>query len=381
VTPVLDDYRAQLERELAALDEAGLRRTLVEPRGIDFVSNDYLGLAGHPTVIARMRAALPIVGAGSGGSRLLRGHHRYFTDTEERLAAFTGTEAALLFSSGYAANVGVLQALATPDTLVLSDEANHASLIDGVRLSGARKVIYPHQDLGAVERILRGPRPGRTFIVTESLFSMDGDLTPLPELADLAERHGALLVVDEAHATGLYGTRGSGRIEETGVRDRVLLSIHTGGKALGTGGAWVAAPAPVRDALLHRARSFMFSTAPLPVLCAGLEAALDVVSAEPARRATLFDKSERLRTSLRDAGWPIATDRSPIVPVVVGANEAAVALQQGLADAGFDARAVRPPTVPKGTARLRLTVRHAIADDDLARLAAEIVRLATPPVR
>ena len=375
----LDDYRAELQRDLDAQAAAGLRRGLVEPAGIDLVSNDYLGLAAHPVVIGRMQEALARVGAGSGGSRLLRGHHRCFRDIEERLAAFGGTECALLFSSGYAANVGLMQALVGSDDLVLSDERNHASLIDGLRLCGARKVIYAHQDLEQVERILRGPRPRRTFIVTESVFSMDGDLTPLAELAELAERNGALLIVDEAHATGLYGERGSGRIEETGTRARVLASLHTGGKSLGTGGAWVAGSAEVRDTLLHRARSFLFSTAPLPVLCEGLAAGLDVLAAEPERRAGVHRKSAILRGALRDAGWFVAQDLSPIVPLIVGTNEAAVALQQGLAAAGFDARAVRPPTVPPGTSRLRFTVRYPVADDDFTRLAAEVARLHPAP--
>jgi len=375
----LDDYRAELQRALEAQEAAGLRRRLLEPAGIDLVSNDYLGLATHPAVIGRMQEALAKVGAGSGGSRLLRGHHRCFTQIEDRLAAFCGTEAALLFSSGYSANVGLLQGLVTADDLVLSDERNHASLIDGLRLAGARKAIYAHQDMGQVDRILRGPRPRRTFILTESVFSMDGDVTPLAELAELADRHGALLLVDEAHATGLYGPRGSGRIEETGTRDRVLASLHTGGKSLGTGGAWIACSAVVRDTLLHRARSFLFSTAPLPVLCEGLAAGLDTLSAEPYRREGVHRKAALLRQALRDSGWPVGADASPIVPLVVGGNEAAVALQQGLAAAGFDARAVRPPTVPPGTSRLRFTVRYPVADDDLVRLVGEVARLHPPP--
>jgi 8-amino-7-oxononanoate synthase len=377
----LDDHRAELGRELEALEASGLRRALVEPRGIDVVSNDYLGLTTHPAILERMRAALAEVGAGSGGSRLLRGHQRAFRAIEERLAAVCGTESALLFSSGYSANVGLLQALLSREDLVLSDARNHASLIDGVRLSGARKTIYPHQDLEAVDRILRGPRPRRTFIVTESVFSMDGDLTPLPELAALATRHGALLVVDEAHATGLYGRDGAGRVEETGVREQVLLTMHTGGKALGTGGAWVASSQVLVETLLHRARSFVFSTAPLPVLAAGLEAGLDVVAREPERCDSVFRKSALLRGALREAGLTVADDRSPIVPVVVGENDAAVALQRGLAECGFDARAVRPPTVPAGSARLRLTVRHPVADDDLRRLAREVARLRSVQAR
>jgi 8-amino-7-oxononanoate synthase len=322
-----------------------------------------------------MGAALGKVGAGSGGSRLLRGHSAAFAAIEERLAEFCGADAALLFSSGFAANLGLLPALVTRDDLVLSDELNHASLIDGIRASGARKIAYRHQDLAQVEQILRAPRPRRTFIVTESLFSMDGDLTPLAELAEMAARHGALLIVDEAHATGLYGARGSGRIEETGCREGVLASLHTGGKALGAAGAWVAGATEVRDILIQRARTFVFSTAPLPVLCAALSAALDVLAQEPERAADVHRKSALLRDALRRAGLEVPGDRSPIVPIRVGENAAAVALQQGLAEAGFDARAIRPPTVPAGTARLRATVRQPVADDDLLRFAAEVGRL------
>jgi 8-amino-7-oxononanoate synthase len=235
---------------------------------------------------------------------------------------------------------------------VLSDELNHASLIDGLRLSRARKVVYGHQDLNQVARLLAAPRPRRTFIVTESVFSMDGDLTPLAELAELADRHGALLIVDEAHATGLYGERHSGRVEETGVRERVLATVHTGGKALGAAGAWVAGSTELRDILLQRARSFVFSTAPLSAL---------------------------LRTALQGHGVDVRSDVSPIVPIVVGANEAALRLQGGLASAGFDARAVRPPTVPPGTARLRAIVRQPVADADLFRFAAEVARLVAQP--
>src|SRR5260221_9587897 len=176
-----------------------------------------------------------------------------------------------------------------------------------------------------VEQVLRAPRPRRTFILTESVFSMDGDLTRLDELAAIAMRHDALLVVDEAHATGLYGPRGSGRVEECGLRDQVLASIHTGGKALGAAGAWIAAPRAVRDTLVHRARSFVFSTAPLPVLCAALGAALDVSAREPERRAEVHRKSALLREALGASGFPVPSDRSPILPIVVGGNEAAVA--------------------------------------------------------
>jgi 8-amino-7-oxononanoate synthase len=377
----LDVWRVAEEKALAALRQAGLLRRLRLPQGIDLVSDDFLGLASHSQLIDAMRAALPGLGAGAGGSRLLRGHDRAFERIEVRLAAFCDTEAALLFATGYAANQGLLQTLAGPDDLVLSDERNHASIVDGIRLSGAREVVYPHQDLEAVEHALRAPRGGRAFLVTESVFGMDGDLSPLAALVALAEAQGALVVVDEAHATGLYGTRGSGRVEELGLRERVLATVHTGGKALGSGGAWVAGPRVLRDRLVNHARTFMHSTAPLPVLTAALEAGLDLVQREPHRRQEVHRKAALLRRELAAAGLP-AGGEAPIVPIVVGDPAVALALQDGLAAAGFDARAVRPPTVPDGTARLRVTARYPVADGDLMRFARELARLprvAAPP--
>jgi 8-amino-7-oxononanoate synthase len=371
----LDAYRASLAAALAARHAAGLGRGLRLPEGIDLVSNDYLGLAGHPAIVERMAGALPLVGAGAGGSRLLRGHREVFSRLEERLATFSGAEAALLFGSGFAANLGLLQALVSRDDLLVSDARNHASLIDGMRLTGARRIVYPHQDLEALEAALAAPRRGRAFVVTESIFSMDGDLSPLVEIVDVAERHGGLVIVDEAHATGLHGPGGAGRVEELGLRGRVLATVHTGGKALGCGGAWVAGPAEVRDTLVNAARSFLFSTAPLPVLAVALEAALDVLEAEPGRRAEVHAKAARLRCSLRAAGADVGRSASAIVPVIVGANRAALALQAGLQAAGFDARAVRPPTVPPGTARLRVTARYPVADAELQRFAQEVGRL------
>jgi 8-amino-7-oxononanoate synthase len=370
-----DDFLARLDDSLAGLREAGLLRRLRSPQGIDLVSNDYLGLAEHPHLTEAMKAALDTGVAGAGGSRLLRGQHAVFDEIEERLAEFCGAQAALLFTSGYAANVGLLQSLVGKADLVVSDEHNHASLIDGIRLSGAAKCVTPHRDLGAVEEALSRPRSGSAFVVTESVFSMEGTLAPLSELAEIAERKGALLIVDEAHATGLYGARGSGRVEELGLRERVLATVHTGGKALGSGGAWVAGPAVLRDTLVNRARTLIFSTAPLPVLAAALNAGLDLVEVEPQRRAEVHRKAQLLRSALSGIGADLGTSASAILPLIVGDNDAALGLQQGLAAAGFDARAVRPPTVPRGTARLRITARYPVPDAELLRFASETARL------
>jgi 8-amino-7-oxononanoate synthase len=376
------DFEDRFAAILSELQGARLLRRMQLPNGIDLVSNDYLGLAGHPVLSQAMRAALEQLPAGSGGSRLLRGHHEIFEAIEERVARFSGSESALLFGSGYAANIGLLQAVIGAGDLIVSDERNHASLIDGIRLTKAQTTIYPHQDMSALDAALHAPRTGRAIVITESVFSMDGDHTPLKEVCDIAEAHGAGVIVDEAHATGLYGARGSGRVEELGLRDRVVATIHTGGKALGSGGAWVAGSRALRDVMVNRARSFVFSTAPLPVLGAALDAGLDLIWREPERRTEVHRKSRLLRDALSDAGVRVQGE-SPIGPIIVGSNEGALALQAGLMAAGFDVRAIRPPSVAPGTARLRVTVRYPVADTDLLRFACEVARLGsvTFPIR
>jgi 8-amino-7-oxononanoate synthase len=369
------EFEDRLAAALAELRGASLLRQMRLPIGIDLVSNDYLGLAEHPHLTETMRASVSGLPAGSGGSRLLRGHHEIFEIVEKQLASFSGSDSALLFGSGYAANIGLLQAVVSPDDLIVSDARNHASLIDGIRLTKAATAIYPHQDLNALEAALSQPRKGRAFVITESVFSMDGDLTPLREVCDIAERAGAVVIVDEAHATGMYGTRGSGRVEELGLRDRVVATMHTGGKALGSGGAWVAGSRALRDVMVNRARSFIFSTAPLPVLGAALGAGLYLVEREPERRREVHRKASLLRGALREIGVQTGGE-SMIVPIIAGANEAATALQSGLLAVGFDVRAIRPPSVPSGTARLRVTVRYPVSDADLMRFSTEIARLA-----
>ena len=375
MTP-LDEHHAALAEALAARERAGLLRRMQPPRGlVDLASNDYLGLAAHPHLIERTCDAVARFGVGSGGSRLLTGQRDAFTELEDRLASFCGAEAALLFVSGYAANLGLLTAIVGWDDLVLSDHRNHASLIDGIRLTGARKVVYPHGDLAAMEAALREPRAGRAFVVTESVFSMDGDLAALVDLVEIAGRHGALVIVDEAHATGLFGARGSGRVEELGLSQRVLATVHTGGKALGSMGAWVAGSRILVDTLAQLARSFIFTTAPMPALAGALHAGLDLVAAEPERRAEVHRKARLLRAAFAAEGAATSAHSSPILPIHVGENGAAMALQELLLAEGFDCRAVRPPTVPPGTARLRVTVRSPVPDADLLRFAAVAGRL------
>src|SRR5579871_6996501 len=266
---------SRLRERLAAIDEAGLRRTLRPPAGIDLCSNDYLGLAQHPLLKQQMADAVLAEGVGSTGSRLLRGERASFSCVEEKFAAFKGTERSLFFSSGYLANLAVLTAFAEPGDVIYSDERNHASLIDGIRLSRAERRIFPHNDANALARLLSGETaPGQKFVVTESLFSMDGDIAPLAEYAALCDSAGAALIVDEAHAVGIYGPRGSGLLEVTGAS--AFLSINTAGKALGVSGAFVAGPEWAIEYLIQCARPFVFSTATPPPVAAALEASLSV---------------------------------------------------------------------------------------------------------
>ncbi|HEV7517674.1 MAG TPA: aminotransferase class I/II-fold pyridoxal phosphate-dependent enzyme, partial [Thermoanaerobaculia bacterium] len=279
------------------------------------------------------------------------------------------------FPSGYQANIGLLSALLGPGDRAISDAANHASLIDGLRLAGCTRRIVPHLDLVAIARELATEHPGgRTFLVTESLFSMDGDIAPLDRYADLAERHGAALVIDDAHATGLYGdARGSGLAESFGVAGRAIAVVSTLGKAVGIAGAFVAGPRVLIDYLVNRCRSFLFTTAPPPLLLYAVEAALDRLAAEPERRQRALRLAERLRARLRAAGLDCLESQGPLVPVILGDNRRAVATAQALADRGFDVRAARPPTVPEGTARLRISVHADRTEAEVDALAVALL--------
>ncbi|MEM7263834.1 MAG: aminotransferase class I/II-fold pyridoxal phosphate-dependent enzyme, partial [Planctomycetota bacterium] len=260
-----------------------------------------------------------------------------------------------------------------PEDRVLSDEQNHASTIDGLRLTKAKRTIYPHLDLDALERELKTPHDGRTVIVTESLFSMDGDIAPLDRLADLAAHYDASLVVDDAHATGVFGDeRGSGLIEQFGVEDRVDAVTSTFGKALGFFGAFVTGPRPLIDWLVSRARSFIFSTAPPPIVLAGMEAALDVATSEPERRGLVLARADELRRLLRSHGLDCLQSRGPIVPVVVGGNERSLRIAASIQARGFDVRAIRPPSVAPGTSRLRVCVHADHCEETISSLAVAI---------
>jgi 8-amino-7-oxononanoate synthase len=373
---LLSTWKAGLAKGLRALEQQHQRRSLAEIRGIDFCSNDYLGLAEHP---ALREAVLHAVANGTrmGGtaSRLLSGQTEGWRKVEEDFAHFAGTEAALFFGSGYAANMGLLSALVGPDDVVYSDTLNHASLIDGMRLSGARKVIYPHLDLGALENSLRqdAGAPWRRIIVTESVFSMNGDIAPLKEMAALAEKFGAAMIVDEAHATGVQGKCGCGLAAQEGILAHVLATIHTCGKALGSAGAFVCGPVVLKDHLINHARTFIFSTALPPYFAEQISAAVKLASGMDSERQTLLRRASELSRSLQRVGFDTGGSASQIVPVILGSNEDAMQAAAQLQRDGFAVRAIRPPTVPAGRARLRLSLTVRIAEEELKRLVRSLV--------
>jgi len=365
-----DSLEARVLARLRIIRGHRLERTLRPPSGVDLSSNDYLGLSTHPRLTQAMADAVLRDGVGSTGSRLLRGHRTAFDDVERQFAAFKGAESALYFSSGYLANLAVLTTFAEKGDVIYSDERNHASVIDACRLSRAERVIFPHNDVDAI-----ADKVGHDFVVVESLFSMDGDIAPLQRYADICRRTGATLVVDEAHAVGVYGARGSGLIEHLGLDPNSCISINTAGKALGVAGAFVAGPAWAIEYLIQRARPFIFSTAPPPSIAAALAASLDVVAAEPEHRARLASRVSRVHDALEAHGFVFPCQRSHIVPIVLGDNDRALAAAGALQSEGFDVRAVRPPSVPEGTARLRLSINAGLDDETIDRFASALARV------
>ncbi len=368
----------RLKAELSALEANSQLRHLEILPDLNFSSNDYLGLSVDPRLRDAVAEALAEdVPVGSTGSRLLSGHAAAWDQLESQLAEFVGAEATLYFNSGYAANVGLLSAVLGPQDIVFSDAANHASIIDGIRLSGARKVIFPHLDLNSLEDALCQNRAGarQKFIAVESVFSMDGDRAPLEDLAALADRHGAELIVDEAHATGVFGPQGRGLAASGVVRGRVFAVMHTCGKALAGVGAFVSGSRTLKQFLINRARPFIFSTALPPYIAVQMDTAIRIVEAADAQRERLGSLSAHLRSRLCAAGFDTARSESQIVPVILGSNERALQFAAQLCEQGFSVRAIRPPTVPAGSARLRLSLTARHSTEMLDRLADALVRI------
>ncbi|MGZ3182740.1 MAG: 8-amino-7-oxononanoate synthase [Telluria sp.] len=389
------DLLASVADELRRLDEQSLtrqRRTVTTPSTprlvangrplLAFASNDYLGLAAHPRVVEALREGADRYGAGSGASHLISGHSEAHALLEERLAGMLSSHIdearALYFGTGYMANLAVLTALGSnADCTIFSEALNHASLIDGSRLARASVQVYPHADLGALEGLLARSTAARKIVVTDSVFSMDGDLAPLPELLALCERHGAWLVVDDAHGFGMLGRHGRGALEHFGLRSTNLVYVGTLGKAAGVGGAFVAAHAQVAELLVQRARPYIFTTAAPPALAHALQASLDIIEGDEgaARRAHVQALVAQLRDSVRPRRWKLAQSQTAIQPVIIGANEATLQAAAGLYGMGLWVPAIRPPTVPAGTARLRITLSAAHTHEDVAQLAAALMEM------
>jgi 8-amino-7-oxononanoate synthase len=335
---------------------------------VNFGANDYLGLAGS-RLVAAVRDALPRVGWGSGASPLVTGRGTLHAELETALAQFEDTEAALLFSSGYAANVGTVAALVGKEDVVFSDAKNHASLIDGCRLSGARVVVYSHRDIASLRDLLQNASGfRRRLIVTDSLFSMDGDLAPLADLATLAEEHDAMLLVDEAHATGVFGEHGRGVCEHAGVEAGVHVRVGTLSKALGSIGGFVVGRQSLIEWLANRARPYVFSTAAPDATAAAALEALRIVRDEPHRRRELLQHATELRATFANQGWRLGDTQSQIIPLFVGDPQRTMRLMDTLLDRGLFVPGIRPPSVPEGESLLRISLSYAHTSEMQAQL-------------
>ena len=380
----LDDLAARsLVRRRRVTDGPCAPRQIVDGRELlAFCSNDYLGLAAHPHVIEALREGASLHGAGSGASHLVSGHGRAHEALEQRLAEWMAPHLeqarALTLCTGYMANLAILTALGQgADAMIFSEALNHASLIDGARLAKAGVSVYPHGDVAALEAQLAASAAATRIVVTDSVFSMDGNLAPLPALLAACERHGAWLVVDDAHGFGVLGQHGRGALEHFDLRSPNLVYMGTLGKAAGVGGAFVAAHASVIELLIQRARPYIYTTATPPALAHALLASLDIIGgAEGAqRRAHLAALVEQLRGALRLRRWTLAPSDTAIQPVIIGSNDDALRASSALQEQGLWVPAIRPPTVAPGTARLRVTLSAAHGVEDVARLARSLNEL------
>ncbi len=374
--------------ELAALDTQALRRRrrvvdspcapelVVDNRPLlAFCSNDYLGLASDPALIAAAQEGARRYGVGSGASPLINGHMTPHAALERRLADFTGFARALLFSTGYLANLGVVPALAGRGDAVFSDRLNHASLIDATRLSRAELNVYPHLDLSALDASLAASRARRKLVVSDAVFSMDGDIAPLPELLAIAERHGAWLLVDDAHGFGLLGPQGRGAAAHFGLGSPRLLYMGTLGKAAGAAGAFVAGSESAIEWILQKARTYIFSTAEPPMIAHALLTGIDIIEQGDARRQHLAALIAQLRGTLRLRRWRLLPSETAIQPLLIGDNAETMAVAGRLFERGLWVPGIRPPTVPPGTARLRITLSAAHGADQVARLVDALAEL------
>jgi 8-amino-7-oxononanoate synthase len=372
---------AELAAELAARDGEGLRRRrrlLESPQrahvrvdGRDylaFCSNDYLGLASDPRIVAAAKEGAERYGVGAGASHLILGHAAAHHELEAALAAFTGLPQALLFSTGYMANMGVVSALVGRGDAVFADRLNHASLNDAALLSRAAFRRFPHNDLVALERLLLSTPARRRLVIVDAVFSMDGDIAPVPDLLELCVRHDAYLLIDDAHGFGVLGAQGRGTLAHFGIRSDRLIYMATLGKAAGVSGAFVAGSEALAESLVQQARTYIYTTATPPLLAHALLTSLKIIEQEQWRRERLHELAQRLKQGLQGAPWRLLPSDTPIQPLLVGGNAEALALSARLAGEGLLVPAIRPPTVPQGTARLRISLSADHGIDDVDRL-------------
>ena len=360
----------ELKSEIRALKEKNLYRSLtavsagrspaMAGRLLDFSSNDYLGFSTHPSVVKKAAEALRFWGAGSGASRLISGNLQIHMDLEKALARFKKEETAAVFSSGYLANLGAVTALLGEEDVVLIDRLNHASLVDAARLSKAKLWVYPHRDVQALEQLLaRAGRFRRRLVATDAYFSMDGDVAPLDRLLEVCEQRDAILMIDEAHSTGVFGATGRGLTEHFGLSGKIPIVMGTLSKALGSVGGFVCGNLPLKETLINRCRQFIYTTAPVPAASAAAMESLRMIEEETdtiGLRKTFWDNIHFLRSSLKEFGFDLMESEGPIVPILIGNTKKTLALRDYLRKEGIWAPAIRPPTVPKGASRLRLSV-------------------------
>ena len=364
----LDGLRQQgLYRRLRVLDGEQKAQTSVDHQSvINLSSNNYLGLTTHPRLCARAIEALERYGVGTGSVRPIAGTMEIHMELERRLATFKNTEAAVVFQSGFTANAGTVSSILGRDDVIVSDELNHASIIDGARLSRATIKVFPHGDVSAARRILEElPRDRRTLLITDGVFSMDGDLGPIPELCTLAEEFGCIMMVDDAHASGVFGRNGRGTVDHFGQHGRVHVQVGTLSKAIGALGGYVAGSKALIEFLYHRARPFLFSTSHPPSVAATCLAALDVLESEPALIERLWENTRFFKAGLQALGFDTGASESPITPVIAGDNALAMNLSDSLFEEGVFAQGIGFPTVPRGRARVRTIVTAAHTRDEL----------------
>ena len=377
IQPILDEAKSKgLERTARVYPEAGGKFKIDNQEVLNFSSNDYLDIAHHRHVMDCSREALDKYGIGSSSSRLVTGTLPLHEELEARIAVEKGYESALLFGSGYMANAGTIPVLAGRDYIIFAYKLVHASMIDASKLAGAKLVRFAHNDFEALEkRLEQFPANGnRRLIITESVFSMDGDIAPLKEIAALAEKHGTMLMVDEAHATGTFGPLGAGLIREHGLEKSVTVSMGTMSKAMAGYGGFVACSSALRNLLVSTSRAFIYTTAPPPAVLGAAMGALDVFESSPRLGNILQANADYFRSLLHEAGLDTMQSQSQIIPIVIGDNEKAAAISAKLREDGIIAAAIRPPTVPAGSARLRLSITLAHHVDDLEHAAAAIIK-------